>query len=82
MSAMDVYSFTTEDIEEIADTVKAIVVGALLKDKFISDGTKADEWCKSHTVIVTKKSIFRTISKLWKDTKEIDGFGLVVVKEA
>ena len=42
--------------------------------------TEAEEWCKTHAIIKSSKSIFRTISKLWKNEQAIDGTYYLVVK--
>lgn len=76
---MLVYRYTKEELEEFADNVKSGVLRALVNESFIPED-KADEWCKSHTVIVRDHNCFATfLSKLTSaDPKKAF---LIVVKE-
>ncbi len=66
---MEVYNLTKDELEDFADNVKVVILKALVIDKLIPEEI-ADEWSSSHTVIHRRKSIFRTISNLWKNEKE------------
>jgi len=76
---MVVYSFSTSEIEEVADTAKVTVLKALV-DEGLLDTTVAEEWAKTHTLMYRKKNIFRTLGTAWKNATEIDGFYLTCVK--
>ena len=73
------YDMDDRALEDYADSVKVIIVGALAGDGLI-DKEIADTWCSEHTVIRRKKNIFRTISKLWRDTEEAEGMYMMVVE--
>ena len=65
------FQYTTSDIEENADVLKTIILKALVSDDLL-DAEEADEWAATHTLIIRKKSIFRTLSGLWKKEQERD----------
>ena len=68
-----------EDLSTHADTAKVAVIYALvIEEKMTLED--ADEWCETHTVLAKRKSIFRTISSLWRNEEEIDGVNYIVVK--
>jgi L-rhamnose isomerase len=50
----------TEELNEHADSVKASVIGALVQEKLLNVEI-ADEWAKTHTVIMTQKTFFRSV---------------------
>ncbi len=70
---MQIYSVTEEDLVASADIIKTIVVATLVKEKLL-DYKLADDWCATHGLIIAKKNIFRTISRLWGTKKEESGF--------
>ena len=72
------YSMMKEELEETADVVKMVVAAQLVKDELL-DFDIADNWCSTHGVRVAKKSIFRTLSNLWKKEKEQNGVIFQVV---
>lgn len=75
------YNMTVNELEDVADTVKVAILKSLVRDgKFNAE--EAEDWCKQHTVLLKKKSVFQTISNLWKNESEIDGFVIKVVKDA
>jgi hypothetical protein len=81
MATINTWNMTQENMEDTADMVKAIVAEAMVGDGLLP-AEVADAWCASHTVIMRKKSIFRTISDLWKKAEESQkGMMLMVVKE-
>ena len=65
-----VYTHSHTDLEDHADFVKMVTVTALIHDGYLTE-VEGEEWCKHNTIILRKKNIFRTISNLWKNTKEL-----------
>lgn len=79
---MEMYTFTNEQLEDFIDKTKLAFMGALVYEKLIDDEV-ADKWCASHTLILRKRSFFRTLSDKWfKARSEHDKLGLVIVKKA
>ena len=79
---METYTYTKESLEETADVIKVAVIRSLVTEGYLTGDDWADEWCKTHTVIFRKKTIFQTISNLWKSENEVDqGFVVLVVKQ-
>ncbi len=77
---MDVYNLTKEDMDETADNVKVAILRSLVNEGLIAKEA-ADEWAKLHTVITAKKSLFRTLSDLWrKEANDTAKMYWVVVK--
>jgi hypothetical protein len=73
---MNTYAYTREDLEDFADKVKACTIKAFEKSK------KADDWCAAYTIILRKKTVFNTISDLFKKEKQSeDGHYIIVVKK-
>jgi len=68
MSIIETVSYTKEEFEDVLDSAKAVVAGAIAEE-FGIDMEKMDEWCKTHTIKLCKKSIFHTISDLWEKEK-------------
>ena len=79
MGTIAMYSLMASEIEDIADTVKACVLRALASDGLIEEQA-ADNWAAVHTVIVRKKTVFRTLTSLWRDMQETDGLYYIVVE--
>ena len=79
---MFTYIGAQTELEETADTIKVSILSHLVNDKLI-EKAKADDWCKSHTIIFRKKSFFRTITNTWEKRKESSGgeYILIVTKE-
>ncbi len=71
MSTLAMFQYTTSDIEDNADILKAIILKALVCDGLL-DAEEADGWAVAHTLIIRKKSIFRTLSERWKKEEERD----------
>lgn len=78
MSSLDTFAMMKDDFENEADKIKAIILDALVKDGLLGEN-QADNWCKTHTIILRKKSIFRTISDAWKKEHDSQGYLYVVV---
>ena len=76
----EITGYGIEQLEQIADDIKVAIVDKLDKEKTFNENFDANEWCKTHTVLFRKKTFFKTISSLFKDTKEIDGHYILVVK--
>ena len=64
MSGISMYSLTKGEIENNMDKAKVVVLKALVNEGLMSK-EEADEWCASHSVILIKKGIFRTITDRW-----------------
>jgi hypothetical protein len=60
--------------------VKLAIVMSMVRENLI-DSKIADEWCTTHTVILKKKSIFRTISNLFLNAENADTRYYIVVKK-
>lgn len=73
------YTITREDLEEQADVVKTLVLSVLVNDGFL-DKQAADDWASKHTIIGRRKTIFRTVTNLWRKTAEHDGLFWIVVE--
>ncbi len=71
MSTLAMFQYTTSDIEENADILKTIILKALVSDDLLAPEI-AEEWAVSHTLIIRKKSIFRTLSERWKKEEQRD----------
>ena len=66
----------------IIENIKVVTLEALVTEKII-DEKVAEEWCENHTIILRKKSIFKTISNKWRKSKSTEGnrsFMIVVKK--
>lgn len=79
---MYVFSMTNEEMEDSADSVKAAILCALVKDGLIEEGV-AESWAERTTVLHRKKSIFRTLSDKWRkaETKAGDYYYIVVSRK-
>ena len=66
---MQVYSLTVEDLEGTADTVKAAVLRDLVQEGMLV-AEIADMWAANHTLIMRRKTFFRTVTDLWKKIPE------------
>jgi hypothetical protein len=78
MATMWTSTFTKETLEEYIDQIKVIVVGGLVKSELV-DKDKADEWCENHTLLLRRKSFFRTLSDKWKKDKSDSSHDYVIV---
>lgn len=68
---IEVLEFTKSQLEEHSDIVKIVVLESLVAEKMLTE-KEADQWAKTHTILLRKKSFFRTITDLWSKEKEID----------
>lgn len=77
------YMITKEDLkrveEDAAETAKVAIMDALVSEKIL-EKEAAEEWCRTHAVILRKKNIFRTISNLWSKQEESDRNFYIVVR--
>lgn len=62
------WKHTKEGLEEDLDVVKVSVLKVLVRDGLL-DVKTADKWCEEHGIILLKKTMFRSISNLWRDDK-------------
>lgn len=72
--------YTNEDLEGNFDCIKAVVLKALAKEGVI-EYEVAEEWSKTHTIIIRKKSFFRTVTNLWREEKEFDESSVILCVE-
>jgi hypothetical protein len=68
MASYFTWSFDKEQREDEADNIKMIVMSDLVKQGLI-DNDVADEYCENTTILLRKKTMFRTISEKWKKTE-------------
>ncbi len=62
--------YSSKDFEYSLDHAKAVVLSALVADGLL-DINEADEWGLSHSIIVKKKTMFKSLlSMIWEKTKE------------
>lgn len=78
MSPIKVWEFTTEELEDHFDLAKTAVLQALV-DEHVLPLAVAEHWARMHTVVISQKSIWRTLSNAWK--KAPDTFVFHVVRE-
>jgi len=67
MSGLETYTFTKSELEEYLDQIKTIIVRNLVEDEFLTF-QEGDEWCADHTLKLSEKGFFRTLSDIWKKT--------------
>lgn len=80
MSDFAIFNTIKEDMEESADIIKTCVIQTLIDENKLTQ-EEGDNWCKNHTIIMKRKSIFRTLSEKWKNSKELTGsYYYIVVK--
>ncbi len=80
---MEMYSYSQSTLEDCYDSAKVAVLMALAEEGVIEE-TVAEEWSKTHTIIIRKKSFFRTLSNLWRKEKDntLGQFSILCVKLA
>jgi hypothetical protein len=78
MATMHMYSHTRSELEDFLDQAKVAIVSALIDDGLLCS-QEAEEWTATHTIILRRKNIFRTISNLWKKAPKIEGLYFIVV---
>ena len=75
------YNLQTDELESLMDTIKLVIIRSLVTEKVMKE-EEADKWCEEHTVIIRKKSFFRTITDKWlKEKGETEGDILIVIKK-
>jgi hypothetical protein len=75
------YNLQTDELESLMDTIKLVIIRSLVTEKVMKE-EEADKWCEEHTVIIRKKSFFRTITDKWlREKKEKENDILIVVKK-
>jgi hypothetical protein len=76
---IDSYTFGNKGLEDLADTVKTVVVAALVAEGHLDQHT-AEVWCALHGVMLTKKSIFKTLTNFWDKQETFQGGYIQVVR--
>ena len=78
---MDTYELNRGIDEDNFDRVKASILTALV-DEGLIDKEAAIEWCKTHTVILTKRNWFWNIlDKVFDPSKQVgEEYRILVVK--
>jgi len=79
MAGFQMFNMDAKDLEDMADSVKSVVLQALVKDDLLETDV-AESWAEKHTVILRKKSFFRTLTDAWKKEPEKEGLILIVVE--
>lgn len=80
MNNMKIWNFSKEDMENTLDEAKIAIVRALVREHLLTPEV-ADDWCRDNTIILAPKSVFRTISNIWKKEKEApSGCYILIVK--
>ena len=69
MSTLAMFQYTTADMEDTADVLKAILLKALVDDGLLT-ASIADDWAATHTLIIRKKNLFRTLTDRWLNVTE------------
>lgn len=77
---MEVYNLIKAQLEDHMDVTKEVVIGALVSEGVL-DKDIAEEWSATHTIILRKKSFFRTLSNKWNKEKKSDNDFLLCVKK-
>lgn len=76
---MEVYTFSVAEFEDVLDRTKVTLLRDLVRKGMI-DFEEAEKYCATHTIIVRKTSIFRTISRAWSDKQdEVDKGSYMIV---
>lgn len=77
---MIMFNMTQEELEDFADSVKVVVLEALVADGLI--GQAADQWAEKTTILYRKKSFFRTLTDKWlKQKTETSQYHCIVVSK-
>jgi len=75
---MHVLTFTKEELEEIFDKVKAVILADLVRDGYM-EMDEAESYATTTTVILKKKGFFRTVTNKWDKTTYDNGYRILVV---
>jgi hypothetical protein len=70
---------TDASLEDNFDVCKVAIMDALATEGFVTKEA-AEEWCATHTVILRKKGVFRTLTEKWKLAPVSPSLKLRVVK--
>ncbi len=62
------FLISNSELEDKFDEIKILVLQGLIKEKIVNK-TEANEWAETHSFVVRKKSVFRTLSDKWKNEK-------------
>lgn len=81
MSTKEVWTYSRSDLEEVADHIKAGVIHALVNEELL-DKKEANNWSKTHTLILRKKSFFQTLLEKVTKTDDENNTKFIVVKKA
>ena len=81
MSTIEVWRYSRSDLEEVADHIKAGVILTLVSEELL-DKKEANNWSKTHTLILRKKSFFQTLLEKVIKTDGEDNIKFIVVKKA
>ena len=79
MTTIQTWNLSKEEMEDFMDHAKAAVMKSLVREGVL-DLEEADEWSKTHTIILKKKNFFRTITNIWEQEQETDGTYVLVVQ--
>ena len=80
MGTIEVWRYSRSDLEEVADHIKAGVIFALVSEELL-DKEEANNWSKTHTLLMRKKSFFRTLLEKVIKTDDEDTTKFIVVKK-
>lgn len=75
---MDLFKLTNSELEDILDQAKTIILLNLVHNKLLDMDT-AEEYAIKNTIVLRKKSFFRTITNKWKKSSERDSYFMVMV---
>ena len=75
---MEVYTYAKDELEEVLDQAKALLLQDISKAGLMNY-EQAEKYAETHTIIMKKKNLFRTLSDMWHKQKESSGYYLIVV---
>lgn len=81
MGTTEAWTYSRSNLEELVDDVKAIVIFALVSEELL-DKEEANNWSKTHTLLMRKKSFFQTLLEKVIETDDEDNIKFIVVKKA
>ena len=79
MGTINTWQLTQDEMESWMDSTKVSIIHSLVTEGLM-DWEEADEWAATHSIVLRKKNIFRTLSDTWKKQEEVDGYYILVVK--
>ena len=80
MSTIEVWRYSRSDLEEVADHIKVGIIHALVREELL-DEKEANNWSKTHTLIIRKKWFFQTLLEKVIKTDNEDSLKFIVVKK-